>query len=116
GKKTEDIVIPLRFRGFDKMRRGNVIADIADYEPRYFTGLQVTKDPGVWGVYTGFITMIIGCFIAFFLCHQRLYIEVNRNGETSRVSVFGMSDKNKIGMEQRVKKIAKTLAGPEIGA
>ncbi len=116
GKKTEDIVMPLRFRGFDKMRRGNVIVDIADYEPRYFTGLQITKDPGVWGVYAGFITMIIGCFIAFFLCHQRLYIEVNRNGETSRVSVFGMSDKNKIGMEQRVKKIAKSLAGFEIGA
>ena len=111
GKKIEDVQIPLRFKGFDKMRRGDVIVDIAGYEPRYFTGLQVTEDPGVWVVYSGFILMIIGCFITFFMVHQRLCIEVSAAGEASRVSVFGTSNKNKIGMERRVGIIAQTLTG-----
>ncbi|HAY40073.1 MAG TPA: cytochrome c biogenesis protein ResB, partial [Desulfobacteraceae bacterium] len=48
------------------------IFSIAGYNQRYYTGLQVTSDPGVWVVYAGFIMMIIGCFITFFMSHQRL--------------------------------------------
>lgn len=110
GKKIKDIQIPLRFKTFDKMRKGDVVIDIAGYEPRYFTGLQVTRDPGVWIVYSGFILMIIGCFITFFMYHQRLCIEISDAGDSSNIAVFGTSDKNKIGMENRVRFIARNLA------
>ena len=56
---------------------------------RYYTGLQVTKDPGIWVVYTGFIVMIIGCFITFFMSHQRLCVEVIKSGGKSKVVVTG---------------------------
>ena len=78
-------------------------------ELRYYTGLQVTQDPGVWLVYTGFIVMIIGYIITFFISHQRLCIEVIKTGKKCQVVVTGTSNKNKLGMQSRLKKIAWQL-------
>jgi len=50
-----EVVLPVRFPSFDKMRQGDVMIAVASYVPRFYTGLQVAKDPGVWVVYTGFI-------------------------------------------------------------
>lgn len=108
--KTVDVVLPLRFNTFDKMRKGSVIVAVDDYEKKHYTGLQVTRDPGVWFVYAGFIMMIIGCYIAFFLSHQTLCVElVDTTENTCRVTVSGTANKNKMGMALQIKKIASAL-------
>ena len=45
-------------------------------EQRYFTGLQVNKDPGVWIVWLGCIMMILGLYVAFFMSHRRLWLRL----------------------------------------
>jgi cytochrome c biogenesis protein len=104
-----NILLPLRFPSFDKMRKGGVVIAVANYNPRYYTGLQVTKDPGVWVVYSGFILIIIGCFITFFMSHQRLCIEVTGKGKESRVMVSGTSNKNKMGMQRKIEILSEKL-------
>ena len=115
-----EVLLPLHFPNFDKMRRGAVVISVSGQkqetftpdkasEPRYYTGLQVTQDPGVWMVYTGFIIMIIGCIITFFMSHQRLCIEVVKQGKKSKVVVTGRANKNQLGMQNRIKKIARQL-------
>ena len=52
--------------------------------PRFYTGLQVNRDPGVWVVYSGFILMIIGCYITFFMSHQQICVELVRSREKNR--------------------------------
>jgi len=79
--KQVNILLPMRFPSFDKMRKGDVVIAVASHNHTYYTGLQVTKDPGVWVVYSGFILMIIGCFVTFFMSHQRLCIEVTGKGQ-----------------------------------
>jgi len=120
GKSPVKIMLPLHFPNFDKMRRGVVFISVAEQETktfnpgeksdrRYSTGLQVTKDPGVWVVYTGFIGMIIGIFITFFMSHQRVCIEIIKRSKNSQVMVTGTSNKSRLAMQNRIKKISEKL-------
>ncbi|MBU4186406.1 MAG: cytochrome c biogenesis protein ResB, partial [Proteobacteria bacterium] len=105
-----NIILPLNFASFDKMRKGDLIFSVADFDNRYYTGLQVTSDPGVLVVYSGFTVMIIGCFVTFFMSHKRLCIEVIKTGNKTKVMVVGTANKNKLGMQARVKKFSQNLA------
>lgn len=108
--ETQEVILPIRFNGFDKMRKDSVSVSIVDYEKKYYTGLQVTKDPGVWLVYLGFTLMIVGCYIAFFMSHQSLCVELQAAGKSRcRVMVSGSANKNKMGMALNVKQLASLL-------
>jgi cytochrome c biogenesis protein len=108
-----EVTLPLRFPRFDRMRKGDVVIAIADYLPRYYTGLQVNRDPGVWVVYIGFILMIIGIYITFFMSHKQICVEVTADGNMSRIMVAGTANKNKTGMENRVSNLSEKLAETE---
>ncbi len=110
----------LYFSNFDRMRKGVMVISVADqpaekFNPaeqpgeRYYTGLQVTQDPAVMLVYAGFVIMIIGYFITFFMSHQRVCIEIIKGKTKSKIIVTGTANKNKIGMQQKVKKLSDQL-------
>ncbi len=110
--KPVEIILPLRYPDFDKMRKGDQVFSVSGYDKIYYTGLQVTKDPGVWIVYSGFILMILGCIVTFFMSHQRICVEVTENGPKTDISVSGYANKNKLGIENKVSGIAKHLMRP----
>jgi cytochrome c biogenesis protein len=125
-----DVILPVRFPGFDKMgpmlnpkRTKAVFIQILNspsgntpMEKRYATILGVTKDPGVWMVYTGFIMMIIGFFITFFMSHQILFIEIIPADSRFRIIISGIANKNKLGMQRKIDRLfvelQKRLSGP----
>ncbi len=108
------ILLPVRFPSFDQMRKGAVFIAVVEQAEKYYTGLQVTRDPGVWVVYTGFILMLAGCFITFFMSHQQIMVEaVSTEGKTL-ISISGTANKNKLGMDGKIEKIAKRLAGRDV--
>jgi len=117
--KTERILLPLHFPNFDKMRGGAFYISILGqkqrvFKPegqaqRYYTGLQVTKDPGVPIVYAGFIGMIIGFVITFFMSHQSVCVELTERKGRTRVAVAGIADRNKLGMERKTSQLAERL-------
>ncbi len=124
GQEPKHILLPLNYEHFDKMRQGDVIISVQETtgsnteppaEPVYYTGLQIKKDPGVWVVYSGFIMMIIGCLAAFFLSHQRFCAAVTPRGRTSRIMVSGLANKDPLGMQRKVEKLADMLADAEKG-
>jgi cytochrome c biogenesis protein len=79
-------------------------------EERYFTGLQVSRDPGVWVVYTGFILIIIGCYITFFMSHRQVCVDIIESGQKCRIVVTGTANKNKLGNERKLKTLAHMLS------
>lgn len=110
--KPVNIVLPTRFPNFDaQVRRGAIAVSVTDSNFRYFTGLQVTKDPGVWVVYAGFIMMILGCYITFFMSHQQICVAVTRSGNESLVMVGGTANKNQLGMGRRIERLSERLEG-----
>jgi len=108
--EKQAILLPLRFPSFDKMRRGQQVISVGELKQRYFTGLQVTRDPGVGLVYLGFVLMILGCYVTFFMSHQQVCVEVIEKANHSVVVVSGKANKNRMGMQNRVKKLAAKLA------
>lgn len=65
----------------------------------YATGLQVTKDPGVWYVYIGCAMMLLGLYVAFFLSHRKIWLYISEEGAKARLHISGTSNKNKLGFD-----------------
>lgn len=81
----------------------------------YATGLQVTKDPGVWLVYLGCLLMLAGLYMAFFMSHKRLWLCLIPEDGTTRLLLAGNSNKNRQAMVQetnRLQAILQTLYPP----
>ena len=86
-------------------------ADFATQQQGFRTGLQVASDPGVWVVYTGFILLIAGCFITFFMSHQQVCVELVPTASGSRVMLAGKALKGQVAMEQKLNRLAEELRG-----
>ena len=112
--KPQTIVLPIKFPRFDAMRKGAVIIAVqkavANQKTHYYTGLQVTKDPGVGLVYFGFILMIVGCMVTFFMAHQQVVVEIQPKGKGVSIMVAGKANRNKVGMQYDVEHLAAKLA------
>ncbi|MDX9833846.1 MAG: cytochrome c biogenesis protein ResB [Desulfobulbus sp.] len=67
----------------------------------YATGLQAAKDPGVWLVYSGCLLMLVALYIAFFLSHRRVWVQVEPTGQTSRLLFAGTANKNRVAFEKK---------------
>ncbi|MFZ1983164.1 MAG: cytochrome c biogenesis protein ResB [Desulfatitalea sp.] len=110
------VTLPLKFPKFDAMRGGTVTISVnppkAPPQPeRFYTGLQVVYDPGVGVVYVGFILMLVGCTVAFFMSHQQVVVEVVAQQQGCAVMVSGKSNKNQMGLQMQLQRMADRLAG-----
>ena len=89
---------------------------IINYRGPYYTGLQVTYDPGVWVVWLGCTVMVLGILVAFFTYHKRVWVRVAR-GEKGQavVTVAGISNKNRHAFEGEFKKLTDKLGFSSTG-
>ncbi|VVS93840.1 cytochrome c biogenesis protein ResB [Desulfoluna spongiiphila] len=109
GGETVRLALPVKSPNFDRMRQGEVVISVANFENRYYTGLQVTKDPGVWLVYAGFLFLIAGCYITFFMSHRGFMVEVLPGPSGSAVTLYGNANKNRLGMEMVIRRLTEKL-------
>jgi cytochrome c biogenesis protein len=64
---------------------------LKEIREEYYTGLEISRDPGVWVVWTGFAMILFGLYINFFVHHRRVYLRQTAEG----VRVAGVSSRNK---------------------
>jgi len=82
---------------------------IEGLDTRYYTGLQVAKDPGVPLVWTGCFLMVAGFFITFFMSHRRIWVRVAPSGKATQVSLAGSASKNPVGLERELEHLTRSL-------
>jgi len=76
--------------------------DYRDMQMGYFTGLEVSHEPGQWLVWAGCLLMGCGLFVAFYLVHMRVWIAAVPNARGSLVLwIGGQSNKNRDRFEQK---------------
>lgn len=75
----------------------------------YATGLQVTKDPGVWCVYFGCAVMLLSLIVAFFFSHRRVWIHISETEQGSEILITGSSNKDKVGFEKKFDSLVESI-------
>ena len=87
------------FPKLDEQRGDDFILTFEGLTSMEYTGLQVTKDPGVWVVWIGCGLMIFGLIISFFFSHQRVWVRIPKS-PGGEVILAGSANKNQVGFEK----------------
>jgi len=67
----------------------------------YYTGLQISKDPGISIIWTGCLLMVIGMFLSFYVPYKRLWINLSED----TIEVGGRTYKDRAGFEKEFKRL-----------
>jgi cytochrome c biogenesis protein len=113
--KNNDLIkerFPGFFERFPKFNPGAYkpyLFSLESIEARYYTGLQVSRDPGVLLVWTGFFLIMIGLFMTFFTSHRSVWIQIAKTKRGLDVRVAGRANKNPVGIERELDRIASKI-------
>jgi cytochrome c biogenesis protein len=84
--------------------------EFRDLRMGYFTGLQVSHEPGQWLVWAGCLVMALGLGTAFYLAHMRFWAMVVRD-QRGRPALWlgGAVNKNRAAFEQRFRRLVEEI-------
>jgi cytochrome c biogenesis protein len=81
-----------------------------DLQMAYFTGLQVSHEPGQWAVWAGVVLMGFGLVFVFYVVHQRVWaVPVRDESGKLLLWVGGAANKNKDVFEEKFKDLAEQI-------
>ena len=85
--------------------------EATDLKMGHFTGLQVSHEPGQWGVWSGVVLMGIGLAFVFYVVHMRFWAVPARDAKTGKYSLWigGSANRNRDAFEQRFNDLVATL-------
>lgn len=77
--------------------------EATDLKLGHFTGLQVSQEPGQWGVWAGVVLMGIGLAFVFYVIHMRFWAVPVRDAKTGKYTLWigGVANRHRDAFEQR---------------
>jgi cytochrome c biogenesis protein len=94
---------------FADQQPGRYSFTLQEIEPKYYTGLQVTKDPGVGVVWLGCLLMMGGFYLTFLLSHRRVWVRMTEKAGRTWVEIIGSSHRDRAGFESELERICQGL-------
>ena len=96
--------------GFEQNASSPYTFEGKDIQMAYFTGLEVSHEPGQWGVWAGVVLMGLGLALVFYFVHARVWVVPVRDARGQRkLWIGGTANKNKDVFEQRFRELAKQI-------
>lgn len=83
--------------------------ELVGYQPKKFTGLQITKDPGVNIVWTGSTMIVVGITLSSFIYHRRLWAKLIPNDQGVAVHIGGTTHKSQIDFQKEFRKLQEKI-------
>jgi cytochrome c biogenesis protein len=82
-----------------------------DLKMGYFTGLEVSHEPGQWAVWTGVVLMGIGLGLVFYVAHVRFWLVpvCDRQGKPA-LWVGGTANRNRDAFEAHFKELTENIS------
>lgn len=82
-----------------------------DLSWEHFTGLQVSHEPGQWGVWSGVVLLGVGLAFVFYVVHMRFWAVPIRDDRTGLYSLWigGSANRNRDAFEQRFEALVKAI-------
>ncbi len=76
----------------------------------HYTGLQVSHEPGQWGVWSGVVLMGIGLAFVFYLVHTRYWVVPVRDAHGHPgLWVGGTANRNREAFEENFKQLVEEI-------
>ncbi len=83
---------------------------LTDLKPKFFTGLEVSHEPGQWFVWGGVLTMALGLGVAFYLVHMRFWVTTLFDARQGLLLwVGGACNKNRERFEERFAEVTEAI-------
>ncbi len=76
---------------------------IEEFEPRYFSGLQISNFPGTNLIWLGTVIVVLGTMLAFYTIHRRIWVKLEEKDGKTLVYVAVYSQKFKESFFRDVK-------------
>jgi ResB protein required for cytochrome c biosynthesis len=83
--------------------------ELVGYQPKKFTGLQITKDPGVIIVWIGSTMIVVGITLSSFIYHRRLWAKVIPTERGVTVHLGGTTHKSQIDFNKEFRKLTERI-------
>jgi cytochrome c biogenesis protein len=94
----------------NQQQRGGFTFTLKEFTKLYYTGIQVSKDPGVPLVWTGFGLIMIGFMLSLFFAHMRIWLRISGSQDGHEISIAASVSKSRKPFEEKLEKLTGKIA------
>ena len=76
-----------------RTKRGGFVFELQKFTPRYYTGIQIGKDPGMPLVWIGFMLILAGFVMVLFISHRRLWVRITPLRDGCRIDIAARTER-----------------------
>ena len=94
-------------RNINQQQRRGFTFTLEDFSRLYYTGIQVSKDPGVPLVWIGFCLIMIGFILSLFFAHKRIWLRISGSQGKYEISIAASISKNRKPFEEKLEELTR---------
>jgi len=86
-------------------KAGDYIFTLKDFEKIYYTGIQVSKDPGIPLVWFGFLAILTGLILSLFLSHRKIWIRISEKENGGEIAIAATANRNRGDFQKNLERL-----------